>query len=76
MLLNIILKTEAIKEKSRLKSIKWKRYQQFSEYKKEALQNRQVFVFSQYKKMSEKTLKFDNIRVNKKNSINLSNQLT
>ena len=35
-------------------------------YKKEVLKNKWFFVFSEYKKMNEKTLKFENIRINKK----------
>ena len=38
------------------------------QYKKEALQKKTSFVFTQYK-MSEKTLKFDNSRVDKKESL-------
>ena len=30
------------------------------------LKNKWFFVFSEYKKMNEKTLKFENIRINKK----------
>ena len=40
---------------------------------KEALQNKWV-LFLLGIRMSENTLKFDNIRLNKKNSINLNNQ--
>ena len=36
------------------------------QYKKEALKNKQFFVFPWYKKMSEKILKCNNIRLNKK----------
>ena len=76
---------EAIKEKSRehyknlsqeekdkIKEYQRKRYQQLIQYKKEALQNKLV-LFLLCIRMSKKTLKFDNIRVNKKNFINLSN---
>ena len=69
---------EAIKEKSRdwyknlskeekdkIKEYQRKRYQQLIQYKKEALQNKWV-LFLLSIRMSEKTLKFDNIRVNKK----------
>ena len=69
---------EAIKEKSRnwsknlskedkdkIKEYQWKRYQQLIQYKKEALQNKwALFLLSI--RMSEKTLKYDNIIVNKK----------
>ena len=52
-------------EKDKIKEYKRKRYQQLIQYKKEALQNkRALFLLSI--KMSEKTLKCDNIRVNKK----------
>ena len=69
---------EAIKEKSReryknlskeekdkIKEYQRKRCQQLIQYKKEALQNKWV-LFLLNIKMSKKTLKFDNIRVNKK----------
>ena len=45
--------------------MKEKDYQQLFQYKKEALQNKWV-LFLLSIRMSEKTLKFDNIRVNKK----------
>ena len=48
-------------EKDKIKECKRKRYQ----YKKEALQNKLV-LFLLSIKISEKTLKFDNIRINKK----------
>ena len=51
-------------EKDKLKSTK--KYQELVQYKKEALQKKQFFVLSLIKKMSEKTLKFNNIRLNKK----------
>ena len=51
-------------EKTRLKSNKG--YQQLIQYKKEVLQNKWVLFFLGIIRMSEKTLKFDNIRVNKK----------
>ena len=69
---------EAIKEKSReryknlsqeekdkIKEYQRKRYQQLIQYKKEALQNKWALFFLSIR-MSEKTLKFDNVRVNKK----------
>ena len=52
-------------EKDKSKEYKRKRYQQLIQYKKEALQNKWV-LFLLSIRMSEKTLKFDNIRVNKK----------
>ena len=52
-------------EKDKIKEHQRKRYQQLNQYQKEALQNKSVlFLFSI--RMSEKTLKLDNIRVNKK----------
>ena len=59
-------------EKDKIKEYQRKRYQQLIQYKKEALQNKLV-LFLLCIRMSKKTLKFDNIRVNKKNFINLSN---
>ena len=52
-------------EKDKIKEYQMKRYQQLIQYKKEALQNKCVLLLLSIK-MSEKTLKFDNIRVNKK----------
>ena len=52
-------------EKDKTKEYQRKRQQQMIQYKKEALQNKRVF-FLLSTRMSEKTLKFDNIRVNKK----------
>ena len=51
--------------KTKLKSIKGKDIGNWLNTKK-SLTKEISFVFSQYKKMSEKTLKFDNIKVNKK----------
>ena len=52
-------------EKDKIKEYQRKRYQQLIQYKKEALQNKwALFLLSI--RMSEKTLKFDTIRVNKK----------
>ena len=52
-------------EKDKSKEYKRKRYQQLIQYKKEALQNKwALFLLSI--RLSEKTLKFDTIRVNKK----------
>ena len=52
-------------EKSKINEYQRQSYQQKIQYKKEALQNKWVlFLFSI--RMSEKTLKFDDVRVNKK----------
>ena len=65
---------QAIKKKSliqkfvkrrKIKQYQGKRYQQRIQYKKEALQNKWV-LFLLSIKMSEKTLKFGNIRINKR----------
>ena len=53
------------KEKDKVKEYQRKRYQQLIQYKKEALQNNWV-LFLLSIRMSDKTLKFDNIRFNKK----------
>ena len=52
-------------EKDKIKEYQRKRYQQLIQYKKEALQNK-LALFLLSMRISEKTLKFDNIRVNKK----------
>ena len=52
-------------EKDKIKQYQRKRYQKLIQYKKEALQNNRV-LFLLSIRMSEKALKFDNIRVNKK----------
>ena len=52
-------------EKDKIKEYQRKRCQQLIQYKKEALQNKWV-LFLLSIRMSEKTLKFDNIVVNKK----------
>ena len=52
-------------EKAKIKEYQRQRYQQLIQYKKEALQNNQV-LFLLSIRMSEKKLKFDNIRLNKK----------
>ena len=70
---------EAIKERSRncyknlsdekkkqLKEYQKKRYQELIHYKKEALKNRLIILSVGNIKMDEKTLKFNNIRINKK----------
>ena len=51
-------------EKDKIKEYQRQRYQRLIQSKKEALQNKQV-LFLLSIRMSEKTLKFDNIRVNK-----------
>ena len=53
------------KEKDKIKEYQRKRYQQLIQYKKDALQNKWV-LFLLSIRMSEKTLKFNNIRINKK----------
>ena len=52
-------------EKDKIKEYQRERYQQLIQYKKEALQNKWV-LFLLNIRMREKTLKFDNIVVNKK----------
>ena len=52
-------------EKDKINEYERKIHQQLIQYKKEALQNKWV-LFLLSIRMSEKTLKFDNIRVNKK----------
>ena len=52
-------------EKKNIKVYQRKRYPQLIQYKKEALHKKQVFFLLSIR-MNEKTLKFDNIRVNKK----------
>ena len=62
-------------EKDKIKEYKRKIYYQLIQYKKEALLYKiNEFWFLLVIRMSEKTLKFDNVRVNKKNLINLNNQ--
>ena len=53
-------------EKDKIKEYQRKRYQQLTQYKKEALQNKRV-LFLLSIRMSEKTLKLDNITVDKNN---------
>ena len=53
------------KEKDKIKEYQRKRYQELIQYKKEALQNKWV-LFLLIIRMSVKTLKFDNIRLDKK----------
>ena len=52
-------------EKNKIKEYQRKRYQQLIQHKKEALQNKWVLSLLNIR-MSEKTLKLNNIRVNKK----------
>ena len=52
-------------EKDKINQYQRKRYQQLIQYKKESLQNKWPLLLLSIK-MSEKTLKFDNVRVNKK----------
>ena len=52
-------------EKDKIKESQRQRHQQLIQYKKDALQNKWV-LFLPNIKMSDKILKFDNIRVNKK----------
>ena len=59
-------------EKNKIKEYQKKKYQELLQYKKEALKN--VF-FIHSITLSEKTLKFNNIKIDKKNFINLNKQL-
>ena len=52
-------------EKDKIKEYQRKRYQQLIQYKQDALQNKWV-LFLLIIRMSEKTLKFDNFSVKKK----------
>ena len=52
-------------EKDKIKVYQRQRYQQLNQYKKEVLQNK-LALFLVNIRMSEKTLKFNDIRVNKK----------
>ena len=52
-------------EKDKIKEYQRQRYQQLNQYKKEVLQNK-LALFLVNIRMSEKTLKFNDIRVNKK----------
>ena len=54
------------KEKDKIKECQRKRYQQLIQNKTDALQNKSVLLFLGIIRMSENTLKFDNIRVNNK----------
>ena len=53
-------------EKNKIKEYQMKRYQELIQYKKEGLKNKQIFLFVHSIIMSEKTLKFNNIKINKK----------
>ena len=54
------------KEKDKIKECQRNRYQQLIQNKTDALQNKSVLLFLGIIRMSENTLKFDNIRVNNK----------
>ena len=62
-------------EKGKIKEYQRRRYQQLMQYIKEALHNKWVLILLSIK-MSEKTLKFYNVKLEwiEKNFINLSNQ--
>ena len=63
-------------EKNKIKEYQKKRYQELIQYKKEALKNKQIILSVRNIIMSEKTLKFNNIKIKKKkNFINLNKQL-
>ena len=54
-------------EKDKIKEYQIKKYQQLTQYKKEALQSKwALFLPSTIIRISGKTIKVDNIRVNKK----------
>ena len=53
-------------KKDKIKEYQKKKYQELVQYNKEVLKNKRCFVFSLIQKMSEKTLKFNKISVNKK----------
>ena len=53
-------------EKDKIKEYQWKKYHELFQYKKEALKNKYFFCSLLSIKMSEKTLKFNNTRLNKK----------
>ena len=53
-------------EKNKIKEYQKKKYQELLQYKKEALKNKQIFLSVYNIKMNEKTLKFSNIKINKK----------
>ena len=62
-------------EKNKIKGYQKKRYQ-LIQYKKEALKNKLINLPVCNIIMSEKTLKFNNIKINKKNFINPKRQST
>ena len=53
-------------EKNKIKEYQKKRYEELIQYKKEALKNKLINLSVGHIKMGEKTLKFNNIKVNKK----------
>ena len=53
-------------KKDNIKEYQRKKNQELVQYKQEALKNKYFFVFSSILKMSEKALKFNNIRLHKK----------
>ena len=53
-------------EKNKIKEYQKKRYQELIQYKKEALKNKLINLSVHNMIMSEKTLKFNNVKVNKK----------
>ena len=53
-------------KKDKIKEYQRKRYQELVQYKKEALQNKWASFFLLNMRMCEKTLKFNNIKLNKK----------
>ena len=61
--------------KNKIKEYLKKRYQELVQYKKEALKNKPINLSVGNIIMSEKTLKFNNIKVNKKEFHNLSKLL-
>ena len=56
------------KEKYKIKEYQKKRYQEFIQYKKEALKNKKIFLFVHNIIMSQKTLIFNSVKINKKES--------
>ena len=62
-------------QKNKIKEYQEKRYQELIQYKKEALKNKSINLSVCNVIMGEKTLKFNNIKVYKKNFINLNKQL-
>ena len=53
-------------DKNKIKEYQKKRHQELVQYKKEALKNKLINLSVGSIKMGEKTLKFNNIKVNKK----------